>query len=37
MPIEQVRELLGHENINTTLAYAMVKEENVKTSHRKYI
>ena len=36
MPIEQVKTFLGHENMNTTLLYSTVKEENVKTSHRKY-
>lgn len=37
MPIEQVQTLLGHTNINTTLRYAMVKQSNVKQSHKKYI
>lgn len=37
MPIEQVQRLLGHEKIDTTLHYAMVKQSNVKISHRKYI
>ncbi|UWD35218.1 tyrosine-type recombinase/integrase [Mycoplasma cottewii] len=37
MPIEQVQRLLGHEKIDTTLKYAMVKETNVKNSHKKYI
>jgi site-specific recombinase XerD len=37
MPIEQVQRLLGHEKIDTTLQYAMVKESNVKSAHRKYI
>ncbi|WP_268869240.1 tyrosine-type recombinase/integrase [Mycoplasmopsis canis] len=37
MPIEQVQKLLGHEKIDTTLKYAMVKQNNVKTSHQKYI
>ena len=36
MPIEQVQRLLGHEKI-TTLHYAMVKQSNVKSAHRKYI
>ena len=36
MPIEQVQKLLGHEKIDTTLHYAMVKQSNVKISHRKY-
>lgn len=37
MPIEQVQQLLGHQKIDTTLHYAMVKQQNVKTAHRKYI
>lgn len=37
MPIEQVQQLLGHKRIDTTLMYAMVKQNNVKASHRKYI
>ena len=37
MPIEQVQRLLGHEKIDTTLHYAMVKQNNVKLSHKKYI
>lgn len=37
MPIEQVQRLLGHEKIDTTLHYAMVKQSNVKIAHRKYI
>ena len=37
MPIEQVQHLLGHTKIDTTLLYAMVNQNNVKISHRKYI
>ncbi|MBP3817829.1 MAG: tyrosine-type recombinase/integrase [Butyrivibrio sp.] len=37
MPIEQLQQLLGHQRIDTTLQYAMVKQSNVKTAHRKYI
>ncbi len=37
MPIEHVQRLLGHEKIDTTLHYAMVKQSNVKSAHRKYI
>jgi site-specific recombinase XerD len=37
MPIEQVQQLLGHQKIDTTLQYAMVNQNNVKMSHRKYI
>ncbi len=37
MPIEQVQQLLGHSKIDTTLQYAMVNQNNVKVSHRKYI
>lgn len=37
MPIEQVQRLLGHAKIDTTMEYAMVNQNNVKISHRKYI
>lgn len=37
MPIEQVQKLLGHQQIDTTMQYAMVNQSNVKASHRKYI
>lgn len=37
MPIEQVQKLLGHVKIDTTLHYAMVNQNNVKISHRKYL
>ena len=37
MPIEQVQRLLGHAKIDTTMQYAMVSQNNVKQSHRKYI
>lgn len=37
MPIEQLQKLLGHKRIDTTLHYAMVKQQNVKMAHRKYI
>ncbi len=36
-PIEQVQKLLGHIKIDTTMEYAMVNQNNVKNSHRKYI
>ncbi len=37
MPIEQVQQLLGHAKIDTTMQYAMVDQNNVKMSHKKYI
>ena len=37
MPIEQVQQLLGHQKIDTTMHYAMVKQQNVKLAHRRYI
>ena len=37
MPIEQLQRLLGHSRIDTTLQYAMVKQNNVKLAHRKFI
>lgn len=37
MPIEQLQRLLGHQRIDTTLQYAMIKQNNVKIAHKKYI
>lgn len=37
MPIEQVQKLLGHQRIDTTLHYAMVDQNNVRNSHRKFM
>ena len=37
MLIEQVQHLLGHTKIDTTLHYAMVNQNTVKISHRKFI
>lgn len=37
MPIEQVQHLLGHQSVDTTLQYAMVNQNNVKISHRRYL
>lgn len=37
MPIEQVQRLLGHVQIDTTMQYAMVNQNNVKLSHKKFI
>lgn len=37
MPVEQVQRLLGHVKIDTTMHYAMVNQNNVKLSHRKFI
>lgn len=37
MPVEQVQKLLGHSKIDTTMQYAMVDQNNVKISYRKFI
>ena len=37
MPIEQVQKILGHSQIDTTMHYAIVNQNNVKASHRKFI
>lgn len=37
MPIEQVQKILGHSQIDTTMQYAIVNQNNVKASHRNYI
>jgi len=36
MHIEEVKELLGHEKLDTTMLYCTVKEQNVRESFRKY-
>lgn len=37
MPIEQVQKILGHAQIDTTMQYAIVNQNNVKTAHRRFI
>ena len=37
MAIEQVKTLLGHNSIETTMEYAIVNQTNVKNSHKRYI
>ena len=37
MPVEQVQRMLGHVKIDTTMQYAMVNQNNVKMSHRRYL
>ena len=37
MPIEQVQKILGHSQIDTTMQYAIVNQNNVKVSHQKFI
>ena len=37
MPIEQVQKILGHSQIDTTMQYAIVNQNNVKVSLRRYI
>lgn len=37
MPIEQVQKILGHSQIDTTMQYAIVNQNNVKSSHRRFI
>ncbi len=37
MPIEEVKEILGHAKLDTTLIYCQVNKENVKHHHRKYM
>lgn len=37
MHIEYVQKLLGHVNIDTTLRYANVSQNSVKSAHRKYL
>ena len=35
--VTDVQRMLGHVNINTTMIYAKVKDEEVKNNHHKYI
>lgn len=37
MPIEQVQKILGHSQIDTTMQYAMVNQNNVKNAHQKFL
>lgn len=37
MPIDEVRQMLGHESIQTTLVYANTALANVKADHKKFI
>lgn len=37
MPIDQVRQMLGHESIATTTIYAQTKQADVKAAHEKYV
>lgn len=37
MPIEEIQQILGHENIATTMIYAEVSKQRTKDDHRKYI
>lgn len=37
MDIEKVRQMLGHEKIETTLLYAITSEDDLKNSHKKYM
>ena len=37
MPVEQVRIMLGHEKIDTTMRYAITADDSVKHSHSKYM
>ncbi len=37
MPIELVQFLLGHTKIDTTLRYAIVKQNNVRSAHQKFL
>lgn len=36
VPIEQIKELLGHANLDTTMIYAIVDQDQVKYNHSKY-
>lgn len=37
MPIQEVKEILGHEKIDTTMIYCTVSQDNVRLSHKRYV
>ena len=37
MDVTEIQKMLGHANIETTIIYAEVNQNDVKTSHKKYI
>lgn len=37
MPIDQVKDMLGHDSMETTLIYAKASDESLKNSHRMYM
>lgn len=37
MPIEEVKEILGHVKLDTTMIYCQINKENVRHHHRKYM
>lgn len=37
MPLEEIRKLLGHEDLSTTLIYTAVDNDTVKSDHQKYM
>lgn len=37
MPLEQVKEFLGHSNLNTTMIYAKVNKDDIRRSHEKFM
>lgn len=37
MPIQEVKQMLGHAKTDTTMLYCDVSQENIKLSHKKYI
>lgn len=37
IPLEQIQQMMGHENIDTTLIYAKVAHDEIKYAHKKYL
>lgn len=37
MPIEEVKEILGHSKLDTTMIYCDINKENIKHHHKKYM
>lgn len=37
MPLEEIKEMLGHESISTTMIYAKTNQAQIKADHQKYV
>ena len=37
MPIQEVKDMMGHEKMDTTMIYAALDQNNIKMNHKKYV